>query len=329
MTKLTWTQLPQEEQFRIAEVYRNGGQIKEFASHYEMKSHTLIRNVQHFIYYQDLFQKEKVTGATFPQFSDIIYRDYVVLEDENVIVSSDFEIPDADPMMVLLIFIVGIRFNIKRLIIAGDFMATDQAGLNEWVDIWKETGETTFGNALGMAKQTLKGFHRQFDTIDLIEGNHDDRVARATKGDISLNLLLDSSVANYSRYGYLYINTHRGPIYICHPRQFSANSVALGQKLYNVTTTPDGKKCHIILGHTHQPQSGRSPDGLREIYALGCIRDPLKTKYINKNPNTHHKWGQGFMMIRNGYFHPLTLLGTDWEFLLGDLCPAELLREVS
>jgi hypothetical protein len=35
-------------------------------------------------------------------------------------------------------------------------------------------------------------------------------------------------------------------------------------------------------------------------------------------PTKFPVWNNGFLMVRNGYFHSLTKGGTDWRFLLGD-----------
>lgn len=226
---------------------------------------------------------------------------------------------DVDPWMLELALLTGQRHGIKRLIIAGDFMATDQDALNSWVSVFNDGRDMTYKNALNMGLSILKMFFNQFTEIFLIQGNHDDRVSRKTGGMIDLGMFLEQTGAKYSQYAYMYLMTKRGPVYICHPKNYSANSAALGQKLYNVTTSPSNEKCHIVLGHTHQAQTGFSPDGLREIVALGCMRDPAKTKYISLSTTTHHQWSQGFLMIKNGFFHPLTRKGTDWEWLLGTM----------
>lgn len=58
---------------------------------------------------------------------------------------------------------------------------------------------------------------------------------------------------------------------------------------------------------------------------LGCMRDPLRTRYKMMDANTFHEWSQGFLMLRNGYFHQMVKDATDWEFYLGDLYTKSLL----
>ena len=121
------------------------------------------------------------------------------------------------------------------------------------------------------------------------------------------------------RYGYMWIKTSkRGYVLVNHPKNYSANSVGLGQRIYNTHVAPDGTKPHVILGHTHQPQRGLSPDGTREIIATGCMRHPDGTRYSKQHITTHHAWGQSFVVMRDGYFTVYGRNSTDWESVLGE-----------
>jgi len=256
--------------------------------------------------------------SNFPVSTSPIYNDYIVAETDDALIFSDLELPDQDSDLLKAAFLVAIKFNIKHLIIAGDMVATDQATLTEWAQTWVTDREATFPTVIEISLQILHEFGEQCDSIYMIEGNHDDRVARKTGGQVFLGMFLAGTKAKYSRYAYMYIKTRRGMVKVCHPSNFSANSVALGQKLYNVSVGPNEEKCHIILGHTHQMQSGFSPDGTHEIHALGCMRDPQRTRYLQKHSTTYPQWSQGFLLMRGGYFYPLSKYGTNWKELLGE-----------
>lgn len=251
-----------------------------------------------------------------------IYNDYLHIETDDAIVISDIELPDADPIMLQAAIAMGKQYGIKTLIIAGDLIATDQASLNSWEEVIKTGDEPPFQRVIEHTKQVLKTFGEQFKTMYCISGNHDERVARKTGGEVHLGMLLPD--LKFSQYNFMWIKTSRGYVYITHPQNYSSNSAGLGQKLYNVTVAPDSSKPHVVLAHTHQAQQATSPDGIREIHALGTMRDPLKTKYKSTRSNTHHQWTQGFLMLRKGYFYPMVRGTTDWQFYLKDLCPREL-----
>jgi hypothetical protein len=64
-------------------------------------------------------------------------------------------------------------------------------------------------------------------------------------------------------------------------------------------------------------QTGWSPDGEWRCISMGCGRDPKRTKYARQRATKYPKWNQSFLMIRGGYFYPLTVKGTDWQEFLG------------
>lgn len=246
------------------------------------------------------------------------YVDYVTVNGDDWMIISDIEIPDHDPTVLMLTILTAMRFGIKKLIIAGDLLATDQATLNHWVNTIVEGDDAPYAHCIKLVKMILKAMLAWFDTIILITGNHDDRVAKATQGEVHLGMFLDEFIDSgklmYSRYPYLWLETSRGPIKVIHPQNFSSDPIVLGQQLYDV----EPKKCHIILGHCHRHQTGFSKDGAYEIYGLGLVRDPKRTKYKQFSANKHRQWDQGILMIRNGYIHSLPIKSTDWPWLLGE-----------
>jgi hypothetical protein len=44
----------------------------------------------------------------------------------------------------------------------------------------------------------------------------------------------------------------------------------------------------------------------------------LQTKYKQARATQFPEWNPGFVMMRNGHFHPCTKDGTDWRSVLGD-----------
>lgn len=278
------------------------------------------------------------------------YREYFVRHTDDAIIISDIEVPDQDPWMLKAATLVAMRFSIKHLMIVGDGIATDQATLNSWAQTWVEEHEVSYRTAVDMARQMVTRFATWFDTIDWTSGNHDDRIARKTGGEVTIDMLLSDTTVNFSQYAYMYIYSPKQKewTYLCHPQNFAKNSVNLGQQLWAVTNAPDDydengnyiddaavrevhrnrSKCNVVLGHTHQMQSGRSPDDCYEIHALGCMRDRDRTKYVNISSNKHNKWNQGFLMMRDGKFYPLSRHGTDWETLLDDSIDSGVLSTV-
>lgn len=255
----------------------------------------------------------------FPQFSQRIYNDYLVVETDNAIISSDWEIPDTNSRMARLTLALGVKYGIKNKIIAGDLVATDQDALTSIINTWKTEGDLTYEQTIGITRKTINTLGNIFERIYICEGNHDDKISRKTIGEIHLGMFLIDTKAEYSHYHYLWLKTSRGYAYISHTRNYNRNSAVLGKQLYNRSVAPDGNKPKfVILGHTHQSQSGYSDDGLAEIYGLGCMRDKDLTKYASQASTTFPVWNNSLLMILDGHCYPISL-SSDLKFWLGNL----------
>lgn len=266
------------------------------------------------------YRKAHPPPAYFPPSPTPPYTDYLTRETDAALIVSDLEIPDYDTEFLHAAYLLAQKLGIRETVIAGDFLATDQTALNDWATTWVNDREPTFEHVVDMGYQVLRQLLEQTPIVSLCEGNHDFRVAAKTGGQVHLGMFVRGLPGvTYSRYEYLYLKTRRGVAKIIHPvGHGSANSVALGQRLYNVTEY-QGQKCDIVIGHTHQPQTGFSPDGLHEIYALGCMRDPLRTRYKMKRATPHHQWVQSFLLVLDGYYYPIYKHTTNWRYWLGDM----------
>ncbi len=250
---------------------------------------------------------------TLPQQAKI-YNEFQTIETDNCMILSDIEIPDYSREYLLLALYSAMANNIKTLIIAGDFVATDMSSLNSWDATWK-TNDMNYEQVIQTTRSILNTLGRWFDSIYIIEGNHDARLARKTGGEVHLGMLLNNTKAIYSRYSFLWIETSRGPIKVSHPKNYSRNPVTLGQKLHSA----EPRKAHHIIAHCHRMQIGMSLDGLYEIHCLGTGRDSQLTKYKSTGVANFPEWDASFVIIENGYFKHLGLKTTDWERELGRL----------
>lgn len=243
------------------------------------------------------------------------------------------EVPDHD---------AGMRFGIRKVIFAGDLIATDQDALNTWLSTWAEDGERSYFADLDELRKIIRRFQEWFtEGIYMIMGNHDLRIDKKTGGQVTLEMLLDDTDMKFSRYSYMYIwiPRLREWVYVCHQFNYSKTSVRLAQDVWAVVTAPDGydnetgeripgydewrhgknkQKCHVLVTHTHVAQDGFSPDGNWRTIGMGCMRDARRTKYKRARATKFPEWNPGFVMLRDGHFHVLTKHGTDWPMLLGD-----------
>jgi len=117
----------------------------------------------------------------------------------------------------------------------------------------------------------------------MICGNHDERLAKKTGGEVTIQMMLEGEPVNASMYSYMYIHSPAKDEYtfLCHQYSYSKTPVKLAQDIWAVETAPDGsrRKMNIVVTHTHIEQTGWSPDGEWRCISMGCARDPKKTKY--------------------------------------------------
>lgn len=322
MGRLTWAALPQEQQEQLVSLYVTGRDIKPLVEELGLNSRpaSVERYIRDYLYYQNLFKENALKDFDLPEQAPA-YDEYISLEADDALIISDLEIPDQDTNMLKAALAVGMKYNIRRLIYNGDIIATDQEVLNTWAKEWKDECETTYQKAISMTRQVFTQYGKWFTDQYFVTGNHDNRIARLTGGEVHLDMLLRDTPCTFSRYSYMFMKTNpAGPrtpwIKICHPKPFSENAASgLGTKLWANTVSPEGTKCHIVLGHTHLAQTAWSPDGQQEIASTGCMRH--RAQYKDTNTTAYRQWQRGFLMVRGGYFHPYTEFGTNWQQEIG------------
>lgn len=315
---MSWSRLTYEQRKTIAEKYRRGESLTEDAHRTGISPGTLGRNARTFLSNEAARRLSLAQSVQIPPAQPETYNQALHIEADNAIVISDLELPDHDEKFVLAALLAGLQYDINTLVIAGDLIATDMPSLTDWQSTHSPENQASFRSVIKTTRLLLSECRKVFQHIYFFRGNHDDRLARKTGGELDLDLLLDSGQVVYSWYRYAWLKTSRGYYYLSHPQNYSGNSVALGQRLYNTHTAPDGTKPHIVLAHTHQAQTGFSPDGQRRIFALGCMRDKTKTRYKATASNTMPEWSQSFLVIRHGYGEMLYPDDTDWKTVVPD-----------
>lgn len=90
-----------------------------------------------------------------------------------------------------------------------------------------------------MVIRILQKYGGWFDEISIISGNHDNRLNKKTGGQVWLGMMLTGTKAKMSHYSYMYIRNSRGVTCVCHPDNFSEDTVVLGKALYNKEAGPD------------------------------------------------------------------------------------------
>lgn len=322
--KRNWSELSVEEWDTAIAKYEDSDHVAlaEMAKQLGTSVSTLERQIRATRLMRDRYQARALAGA-IPESTSRTWDTFTKIEADDVIIVSDIEVPDHDPRVLVRALLAGMTYGIRKIILAGDVIATDQDALNSWLTTWAEDGHKTYEACLDELKMIVRALFEWFNEgVYGITGNHDERVARKTGGQITLPMLLGDTPVDYSMYSYMYIHMPSKDewVYVCHQYHYSKTPVRLAQDIWAVETAPDGskRKMHVVITHTHIEQTGWSPDGEWRCISMGCARDPKKTKYARARATKFPKWNQGFVMIKDGYFHPLTIKGTDWKAFLGE-----------
>lgn len=319
-TRVTWHSLSSEQMEKLAAIYRECPEdVVDPAREMGLKTRpsSIQRDIRNYIAYQRRFKQEFiesfVPAPTLPS-----YDEFLVLEAEDALIISDLEIPDQDGLMLKRALAVAVNRGIKTLIYNGDVVATDQDALNTWVREIKAGDEKTFRETIDITRNLMLDYGRWFDKQLFVSGNHDNRISRKTNGEVWLELFLRDTPTQFSRYSYMYLKNSRGWTKIIHPDNYAQDAASqLGKKLWANSVSPEGTKCHIVLGHTHLAQTAWSPDGRQELVSTGCMR--RRAQYKETRTSTLPEWQRSFLVIQDGFFYPMTEFGTNWRKEIGDV----------
>ena len=177
---------------------------------------------------------------------------------------------------------------IKKLSILGDFLASDAFSM--WPTTATKLGMTDYADEAMLGVDLVTAMFSWFDEIYLIEGNHDRRANKATKGELHLQFLLNLAFKFHrvrplvTRLNHMWLNSPRGPWLMHHPqRGYSRIPGRLPRSYWEVMPLPKALrdkygpiKPHVIGTHTHHLADVMSPDGQCQFIEIGCCRDPLK-----------------------------------------------------
>lgn len=332
-----WSTVPYVERERLLREYESGNLAISEATSHGMHFETLKRRLRE-------WRVERITkmpSATlqedsFPDSTSEDYNGFVVIQGGSFVVISDLEIPDHDPGMLSAVYATGVQHRPETLVINGDLIATDSPSLNRHQSVFRSPDEQPFQASINLASDTIMRLASVYRRIVINSGNHDERIARATGGEVWMGMLMDrvtqrakdiGSEIIFSRYTYCYHDGPRGITAMIHPENYSVTPVKLGQEIYSTQNgpyydprdaEPRSDRCHIIVAHTHIEQRGWSRDGQREVLASGTLRDPVKTKYARLKAGKFPVWNQSFIYCDpDGYFTTLSRRGTNWKSFLG------------
>lgn len=259
-----WSELPTEEWDRIISLYeaRDSMGLAREAQQLGTSVSTLERQIRSAILVRDRY-KAKFLANGIPESPSPLRYEFKVVHAEDAIIVSDIEVPDYSNFMFKAALLTGMRYGIKRIIFAGDLVATDQDALNTWLNTWRDEEGRTFMADVRELERIIATFKDWFtDGIDAILGNHDMRLAKKTAGQVTLDDLIKHTGVQLGQYSYMYVwnPTTKEWTYVCHQFNYSKTSVKLAQDVWTVVTAPDGY-CPESVGPGIEPASAALMQG--------------------------------------------------------------------
>jgi len=237
----------------------------------------------------------EVEPAGFPESITEDYTSYEVLDRDRSIILGDCHIPDHDSRMLDMAYRVAERYNIKTLILNGDFVKLDT------FSTWRRTHpnqEDFVKDDLLPATEILKLFMRQFDETFWHKGNHEERLTRWVHGQFDIRWFFESLLGvQYSAYPFTVQRSAGEEVLICHPKQHRVNPMALPLKLCGQYLK------HVVCGHLHRLAFGWHESGQFWGAEGGHALSVSKTHYKATSVDTYPTWNCGFIMLLDAWPH--------------------------
>ena len=234
----------------------------------------------------------KQADASFKDSDGPMFDEYLEITSDSAIIIGDAEVPDHDPELFGMAADLAEKYNIKLLIINGDFLHADKFSQFK---MRNETKGIPFCEEVELIRFNLNGFLKHFDRIAMLSGNHEQRLSKMSNGHINLSYFVyDINNILFSEYMYLWLNTNNGRYFVCHPQNYSRIPLSTSREIAAI------RHSHVVCAHNHHLSMSRDRSGQYWILDGGCCRDISKTQYKQMAANTFPQWVPGFTMILDG-----------------------------
>lgn len=230
----------------------------------------------------------------------------------NWLIVGDVHVPTTKFDFAKLAVTVAKYYNIKNLLIAGDFFNFDLFSRYDPLTVgtsWKQEREA--GKAL------VKFWLTWFDDIRFLMGNHDRRMIKWSAGHLDeydiFGLITTSPKASFSNFGYCNLVSGNEHYLVTHSSEYSVNQLTVADQL------AQKNQCHIISHHEHHVAKGFDRFGRYVLVNNGGLFDESKMAYAKLDTNKKPSMINGFSVLVNGVCNLYTPYPayTDWTPILG------------
>ncbi len=210
------------------------------------------------------------------------------------LIVGDVHLPTALYEWVELVSIIGRRFKIKNLLIAGDLINMDS--FSAWPQV---SNMPTWAQERDSTKAVLHHWLKTFKQIRLLTGNHDRRLIRYTLGvfdtaDVLALLIANPDRVQMSPFGWCNLQSGGEMWRITHPRNYSKIRLRVADDI------AQKYGCNVVSFHEHHLGLTFDRYGRYVTVNGGGLIDPAQTAYMILEDNTSPVNIPGFVAIMNG-----------------------------
>ena len=239
------------------------------------------------------------------------------LELDDCVICADVQLPHTKDEWVDRLCAVGKQHLPKgnrTLVCAGDVVNMDA-----FSDYEPENPLPSLSQELGAADKFWKDVLRVYDTVYWFMGNHEYRATKRTKAQITPYLLArmvlgrhyDEERTRISHWGYLFLNTSQGKWIVAHGKNYSVQSLSVGEWLswkYNL---------NVISFHQHHLARGYDRFGRFQVIDGGGLFEQSQMGYAVTHASKSANMVNGFVLMKDSVAHLLGPDGfTDWRQLI-------------
>jgi hypothetical protein len=239
--------------------------------------------------------RQKLQDEGLGNFVDLIEKarnPLSVTIDEPFLVAGDWHIPFTDGDLFTLLLDVADSYEIKKLVVPGDFWDCDNYSKHPVV-----THKTTFQSEIENVAMILGILTDTFEEIYFCRGNHEKRWMDLNGGNMTIMDLFATTKINdgyqVTQDDHLYV-THQGEKWLmCHPRNFRIANLSVAKDL----AAKHG--CSVFAAHGHQWAQGYDRSGKHRLLDGGGMFDKLALEYL-RDTSCYPEVKSGFYYFIDG-----------------------------
>ena len=218
----------------------------------------------------------------------------------DCIIAGDFQLPTTDFEFADQILVVARALNIKTLLIVGDWVNVDAFSKYDHI-----VPPIPFSTEVSVSVQLMSRYAEWFDTIWMALGNHEHRLIKLMKGDITGSMLgrLLSAVRGKLKitpYSHIVIHSGEQVWRATHQVNYSKLKGRVGDDLAQKF------QANIITHHQHHAAKMMDRYGRYVIIDNGGLFDVDKMSYVKLRDSTSVGMTKGFTVLLNGTGHLIT-----------------------